>query len=72
VLKAVSALSAHAKSRDLVEVGAYRPGMNPELDAALRLVPEIEGFMRQGTDESHARDDAMARLRQIIDGAAKK
>ena len=62
----VAALSAHAKSRDLIDVGAYRAGSNPELDAALRIMPDLERFLRQGMDEVHARRDALAQLKAIF------
>src|SRR5262245_9462600 len=64
--KTVAALSVHAKSRDLIEVGAYRAGSNPELDAALRIVPDLNRFMSQGMDESHARGEGLAQMKAII------
>ena len=36
--------------RDLVDLGAYRRGTDPNLDAALDLWPEIEEFLRQPRD----------------------
>jgi flagellar biosynthesis/type III secretory pathway ATPase len=40
-------LAVHREGRDLVEIGAYRPGTNPRLDTALRLLPAIESFLAQ-------------------------
>jgi flagellum-specific ATP synthase len=67
----VAALSAHAKSRDLIDVGAYRAGSNPELDAALRIMPDLERFLRQGMDEVHARRHALAQLKAILAGGRR-
>jgi flagellum-specific ATP synthase len=69
--RTVAALSVHAKSRDLIDVGAYRAGSNPELDAALRIMPDLERFLRQGLDEVHSRGEALARLRTILAGGAR-
>ncbi|MFC5381505.1 FliI/YscN family ATPase [Aquipuribacter nitratireducens] len=44
-------LAAHRDARDLVEVGAYVPGSNADVDAALRLQRPIEDFCRQGLAE---------------------
>jgi flagellum-specific ATP synthase len=70
IVKVVGAVSAVARSRDLVDVGAYRAGTNAELDAALRLKPQLEAFMRQGMNERFSRAEAMAQLRTIV-GAAR-
>src|ERR1700689_1613488 len=39
------ALSTYEDSKDLIELGAYTPGTNPRLDAAVRLQPEISSFL---------------------------
>ncbi|HVS10205.1 MAG TPA: FliI/YscN family ATPase [Planctomycetota bacterium] len=44
-------LAAWREGRDLVEIGAYKPGTNARLDEALRLLPAVEGFLRQGPRE---------------------
>jgi flagellum-specific ATP synthase len=40
-------LAVWRESRDLVEVGAYRAGTNPELDRALKRRALVEAFLRQ-------------------------
>ena len=35
---------------DLIQVGAYQQGANPDLDEAIRLRPEMEAFLRQGME----------------------
>lgn len=66
VKKAVSLLSEYHKSRDMIEVGAYRTGMNPELDRAVRVMPDLQRLLRQDMHESFSRDDAMRQLRSAI------
>jgi len=44
-------LAAHRDVRELVEIGAYVTGTNPDADRAQALWPGIEGFLRQQVDE---------------------
>jgi flagellum-specific ATP synthase len=44
-------LAAYRECRDLIEIGAYRPGSNPLVDRALQLRGQIEGFLRQDLAE---------------------
>ena len=45
-------LAAWKEGRDLVEIGAYKPGTNARLDAAIALRPALELLLRQGTHET--------------------
>jgi ATP synthase in type III secretion protein N len=46
-------LATHEAKRDLVTLGAYAKGTDPDLDEAMARMPRIEAFLRQGaTDES--------------------
>jgi len=66
VRRTLKLLSVHAASRELIEVGAYRPGSNPELDAALKLVPALEEFLSQEPDAHTSRSEAFRQLRAIV------
>lgn len=44
-------LAAWRDVRELVEVGAYAPGSDPDADLALKLRPAITTFLRQAPDE---------------------
>jgi flagellum-specific ATP synthase len=46
-----AALAVLREKEDLVSIGAYRPGSDPALDAALAYRHEIEGFLRQPVHE---------------------
>jgi flagellum-specific ATP synthase len=39
--------ACYEQHRDLISVGAYRPGTDPELDRAIRLYPAMERFLDQ-------------------------
>ncbi len=48
---AKAAFSRYQRNRDLLAVGAYVPGADPETDAAMRLWPRLSGFLQQGMEE---------------------
>lgn len=66
VRKALAALAEYTKNRDMIDVGAYRTGMNPELDRAVRVVPGLRRFLQQDMHVAVARDEAMELLRGAL------
>ena len=50
----------------LIEIGAYVPGTNPTVDRATALMPRIDAFLRQGTEESEPLDEAWALLHEVV------
>jgi flagellum-specific ATP synthase len=55
-------LAAHARSEDLVRIGAYKPGTDDELDRALRAMPVLRSFLEQRSDERVLMEDTMTRM----------
>lgn len=55
-------LFAHARSEDLIRIGAYKVGADAELDRALRALPALRGFMEQQSTE---RADLEETIRQL-------
>ncbi|NDC21361.1 MAG: flagellum-specific ATP synthase FliI, partial [Burkholderiaceae bacterium] len=43
--------SRYMRGRDLVSMGAYVAGSDPELDAALQMWPKIKQFLQQDMDD---------------------
>ncbi len=62
-----TALAAAEDVRDLVEVGAYVAGSNPDADRGLALRPAIEAFLRQGTDDLTSYEDTWQRAMALAD-----
>ena len=58
-------LAVWAEGRDLVEIGAYKPGTNPRLDEALRLRPALELLLRQDGLETTTLPETRALLASI-------
>jgi len=58
-------LSAWERQRDLVLLGAYRAGSDPEVDLAIERWPAIEAFLRQRGDEHEPFEGTVARLAEL-------
>jgi len=61
-----SCLAVYRESEDLVNIGAYQRGANPSLDYALLKLPELEGFIRQETDQLTGLNDAVEQITGIF------
>jgi len=55
-------LATYEENRDLVLMGAYRAGADPEIDAAIACHPAVMEYIRQGADEIVTLPDAVAEL----------
>jgi flagellum-specific ATP synthase len=58
-------LAAYQQADDLISIGAYQPGSNPTVDAAIRLQESILKFLKQGTTEIATLAQAAAQLEEI-------
>ncbi|MBX5467150.1 MAG: FliI/YscN family ATPase [Firmicutes bacterium] len=66
--EARAVLATLEEGRDLVQIGAYQPGSNPELDRALALETALKAWLRQGREEWCDPTQALADLSQILEG----
>jgi flagellum-specific ATP synthase len=64
-----SLLATYRANRDLINVGAYAAGSNPEIDRALRLLPSMNDYLRQQPEERSSFSDALQRLEAIVEEA---
>jgi flagellum-specific ATP synthase len=58
-------LAVYARSEDLVRIGAYKPGSDPDLDRALRARGAMRTFMTQDSREQVRFADCLKRLAQL-------
>ncbi|MBI4578011.1 MAG: FliI/YscN family ATPase [Planctomycetes bacterium] len=61
-------LATHREAEDLIQIGAYVAGSNPEVDRAIRKMPEIRALLRQGIQERRAFQDSVRVLQAVGDG----
>ncbi|NBS84910.1 MAG: FliI/YscN family ATPase, partial [Verrucomicrobia bacterium] len=57
--------SRYMRGRDLVSMGAYVAGSDPELDAALQLWPKIKEFLQQDSEFSVGLESTLQELESI-------
>ena len=55
-------LATYEENRDLVLMGAYRPGADPTIDAAIACHPAVMEYIRQDADSMVSLEDAVTEL----------
>jgi flagellar protein export ATPase FliI len=58
--------SKFQQNRDLISVGAYSKGSDPDLDQAIMLMPDINDFLRQSLSESFNLEQSLEKLVQAL------
>jgi flagellum-specific ATP synthase len=61
-----SILAAKVAAQDLLDVGAYKPGTNPKVDAAVAHAGAIDAFLQQGIGEPANPGESWARLNALV------
>jgi flagellum-specific ATP synthase len=59
--------SIYQQNQDLIQVGAYEAGSNPELDAAIRLRPVMEQFLQQDMHSPMTFSECLATVAHVLD-----
>lgn len=66
VANARQTLSAYSNMEELIRIGAYRMGTDPQIDRAIRLNPALEQFLGQDKDEATSLDECFSSLADIL------
>jgi len=66
VRAARQSLAAYSNMEELIRIGAYRSGADPQVDRAIQLNPDLEAFLSQDKDEASGLDESFARLNDIL------
>jgi flagellum-specific ATP synthase len=70
VARSRALLSTYEDMAEMIRLGAYRKGSDPQVDEAIRYWPEIEAFLAQDRAERSDLADSYARLAAILGMAA--
>jgi flagellum-specific ATP synthase len=62
-------LAKYNKARDLIQLGAYAPGHDAELDTAVRLHPPLNALLQQDMHEPSSLDASRQQLRNLASAA---
>jgi flagellum-specific ATP synthase len=59
-------LAAYEDARDLINIGAYEAGANPQVDRALEMLGAMRRFLRQEPDDRAAAGQCVTRLEELM------
>jgi len=59
-------LALYRKNQDLINIGAYPAGSNPEIDRAIALHHPLQRFLRQGITDGFTPDQSWAALAESL------
>jgi len=62
----VSLLAIYKKAEDLINIGAYVNGSNPQIDYAIKKIGDVQTFLRQGVDEKASFPECLEGLRSLF------
>jgi flagellum-specific ATP synthase len=63
-------LAAHKDKADLIAIGAYERGTDPQTDRAIAAKPALDAFLRQRVDEPTSAAEATSIMRDLAGAAA--
>jgi flagellum-specific ATP synthase len=63
-------LATYRENEDLITIGAYKPGLNPKVDRAVRLYDKVVQFLRQKVSEKTSLKDCWINLAKILTESA--
>jgi flagellum-specific ATP synthase len=64
--RARALLSKLSKARDLIQLGAYQPGHDHELDLAVRLQPQLMALLQQDMHDRAPLDMSRSQLCRLV------
>jgi len=59
-------ISLYQNSKDMINIGAYKRGSNPELDAVIKVLPEIKDFLKQDKEKYFKRSEGIEKIKGIL------
>ena len=59
-------LAIHRKSRDLISIGAYQAGSNPQIDRAIQVHDPLNAFLRQTVGEGFSMEQSWESLQHTM------
>lgn len=59
-------MSVYQDNRDLLSIGAYKSGSNPELDEAIRHMDAIDRLLQQAVDHQVHFDETIEKMLEIV------
>jgi FliI/YscN family ATPase len=62
-------LGVYLDNEDLISIGAYRTGSNPEIDHAIKMKPLIDQFLQQDVSDRATLGETVQKIKTLMLGA---
>lgn len=62
----LSLMAVYKKAEDMIHIGAYVEGSNPMIDLAIKRMPQIHAFLRQGVGEKVDLAESVRNLKALL------
>ncbi len=59
-------MAAYSRNEDLINIGAYEKGANPEIDAAISMNPRIKKFLKQDISEVYTWQGTLSEMAELV------
>jgi flagellum-specific ATP synthase len=69
--KLKNVLATYNEAEDLINIGAYKSGSNPNIDYAIKKIDKVNEFLMQAVDEKYDYEQAVDMLRELFDDEAE-
>ena len=67
--KLKNVLATYNEAEDLINIGAYKAGSNPDIDYAISKIRIVNEFLCQGVDEKYTFEETVELLRELFESA---
>ncbi len=65
--KLLDILATYEKYEDIINIGAYKEGTNPQLDYAIKMIDKINDFLKQDINTKASFQESIEKLYQIFE-----
>ena len=64
--KLKNVMATYTEAEDLINIGAYKPGSNKNIDYAISKIDKVNEFLVQGTDEKFGFEEELKMLADVF------
>ena len=65
--KLKNVMATYNEAEDLINIGAYKNGSNPEIDYAIKKIGQVNKFLCQATDEKYQFEEELELLKKVFE-----
>lgn len=66
--KLKNVMATYNEAEDLINIGAYKAGSNPDIDYSISMIKEVNAFLQQDVEEKVDYEESLELLKSMFDG----